>query len=938
MLWYSINHTTMQPYNFSTLESKWQKIWEKNALDREDDITTLPKYYVLNMFPYPSGSGLHVGHYLGYVGSDILARYYGHCGYHVINPIGFDSFGLPAEQYAIQTGQHPAITTAKNIEKYTKQLKKIGINFNWERSINTSDPTYYRWTQWMFLQFFNAWYNLSTQRAEPLLSLIEHFKAHGTQGLNACCSDDTKPFSAQDWATFSEEEQQEVLMKYRLAYLKDSVVNWCEALGTVLANEEVYDGFSERGHHPVVCKKMKQWHLRITAYADRLLDGLNDLDWPSSTKRMQLNWIGRSEGVEITFRIQGQLDSSIVIFTTRPEMIFGSCFIAISPGHPFVDTILSNSQDDILINYVKKARETPCGHGPANHDFLSGVFTGFCAIHPFTGVPLSIWIADYVLPNYGTGAIMGVPMHNRQDYLFAQSFELLSLAVIEPLDNPSDVVYEGKDGKMINSMFLNGLSVEQAYRVMIQKLTEQGIGKCKVHYKIQDPVFSRQRYWGEPLPIFYKDNGYPYALDEAQLPLVLPDISSFQPKPSTPSPLSNATNWHTQEGYPLELNTMPSWAGSSWYFLRYMDPGNSQSFLDKDKGAYWGQVDCYIGGSEHATGHLLYSRFWTKVLYDLGYIGIEEPFKKLFHQGMVQSYSALAYRIKHTNQFVSFNLKDDYDVVEMHVPIEFVHNRILDRNAFKKWRPEFKDATFIIELDGHYLCGSKVEKMSKSKFNVINPDQVIAQYGSDALRLYLMFLGPLESSKPWDLSGIEGVARFLKKVWAFIHNMPLSQEDQASNDRKALKIMHQTIKKVTEAIQRLSFNTAISSLMICLNQLSTFSAIPSVVKRDFTLLLDPFAPHIAAELWQVMGYCDDIKSVPFPIYDRGFVEEGDVIQYPIAVNGKVRTQFVVHRNCSNNAIEKQVLENKIVKQWVKGRVVQKVIIVPCKMINVVVTT
>lgn len=926
----------MQPYNFALLENKWKKVWEMDSQVVQNNILNdLPKYYILNMFPFPSGSGLHVGHYLGYVGSDILARYYRHCGYHVMNPMGFDAFGLPSEQFAIETGQHPAIFTNKNIKTYIEQLQKIGLDFNWERSVNTSDSTYYKWTQWIFLQMFNAWYNVSNQKAEPLSTLIDQFSKHGNYTVEACCDEDVSFFSAEEWAAFSEAEQQAILMKYRLAYLKDSLVNWCDELGTVLANEEVRDGFSTKGHYPVIRKKMKQWHLRITAYAERLLAGLETLDWPVSTKKIQCNWIGRSEGIEITFRIQGQAKQSIVVFTTRPETIFGACFIALAPEHPFVQCIIDETKDQVLMDYVKKAKNRSDCERLSDSTFLSGAFTGVCAVHPFTGAPLSVWVADYVLPHYGTGAIMGVPMHDRRDYVFAQSFELLSLPVIEHDTKVEDDVYEGKEGKMINSMFLNGLSVQQACGVITQKLVDQRIGKRKVNYKLQDTVFSRQRYWGEPFPIFYKDNGFPYAMDENQLPLVLPQIDSYKPNSSGVPPLGNAINWHTVEGYPFELNTMPSWAGSSWYFLRYMDPHNSEAFLDKEQERYWKQVDCYIGGAEHATGHLLYARFWTKVLYDLGYINMQEPFPKLFHQGIMQSFSAFVYRIKHTNQFVSFNLKDQYEVVAMYVPIEFVRKDILDIEAFKQWRPEFKDATFILE-EGQYVCGRKIEKMSKSKHNFTNPDTFIAQYGADALRLYLMFLGPLEHAKPWNLSGIEGISRFLNKVWVFVYQAKKSWNTlEGDLNMEIAKTVHRTIKKVTEDIQRFAFNTAISSLMVCLNALSNFDKVPKSVVEDFILLLEPFAPYITAELWEIIGHKESIKTVAFPLYNKDYVKETEV-SYPIAINGKVRTEMTFPSDVATSLIEKQVLEHEIVKKWVQDKVVQKIIIVPCKMVNIVV--
>lgn len=927
----------MVPYTFTSIERKWQNRWETQKSfvpSTSPSIGPALKYYILNMFPYPSGSGLHVGHYTGYVASDILARYYKHNGYHVMNPIGFDSFGLPAEQYAIQTGQHPAITTEQNIKKYREQLKQVSLDFDWERAINTSEPSYYKWTQWIFLQIFNAWYNIATEKAEPIDSLIQEFSRNGNSKVEAVCDEHTPAFSAEEWHAFSETEKQTQLLHYRLAYLKDSTVNWCESLGTVLSNEEVKDGFSERGGHPVIRKKMKQWSLRMTAYAERLLRDLDSLDWPLSTKEIQRNWIGRSEGAEITFRVQGQRGQSITIFTTRPETIFGACFIALAPEHPWVSFIATTRRDPALIAYIEQAKNRAERVRLTESSFLSGIFVGACVIHPFTGAPLPIWVADYVLPNYGTGAIMGVPAHDNRDYVFAQSFDLLTLPVIENNILVEDGPYEEPKGKMINSAFLNGLSVPEAFEKVIQSLTQKRIGNYKVQYRLQDPIFSRQRYWGEPLPIYYKQDGLPYALSEHKLPLLLPKVNSYEPNKSGAPPLSNASNWHTQEKYPLDLTTMPGWAGSSWYFLRYMDPNNSKTFVSKEKEAYWKEVDFYIGGAEHATGHLLYARFWTKLLHDLGHIHMIEPFSKLFHQGMIQSFSAFVYRIKDSNTYVSFNLKDQYDVVSMHVPIELVNKHILDIEAFKNWRPELAHAVFILEGD-KYVCGSKIEKMSKSKHNVINPDMVIAQHGADALRLYLMFLGPLEQSKPWTLVGIEGISRFLNKVWRFVLNAKASWTIYGETPTKEiLKIIHKTIKKVTEDIQKCSFNTAVSSLMICINELSTFEKVDRSTVESFILLLEPFAPHIAAELWEIIGKKGNITTAPFPIVDQTYLEENSC-QYPIEVNGKLRTKMLFDKTTPPIIIEQKVLENEIIKKWLAGKSPTKVVIVPNKMINVV---
>lgn len=926
----------MQPYIFTEIEKKWQNRWktQKSMIDRSSFIVkNVPKYYILNMFPYPSGSGLHVGHYMGYVASDILSRYYKHSGYHVMNPMGFDAFGLPAEQHAIQTGQHPAITTAKNIEKYIAQLDQVALDFDWDQSVNTSEPAYYKWTQWIFLQMFNGWYNTATQKASPIETLIQEFDGQGNTKVQAACDEHTPTFSAEEWNAFSETEKQAKLLHYRLAYLKDSTVNWCEALGTVLANEEVKDGVSERGGYPVVRKKMKQWSLRMTAYAERLLADLEGLDWPLSTKEMQRNWLGKSQGAEITFRVQGQRGETITVFTTRPETIFGACFIALAPEHPWASFMAQQTGDAELTAYIEQAKNRSERSRLAEATFLSGVFVGACVIHPFTGAPLPIWVADYVLASYGSGAIMGVPAHDKRDYIFAQSFDLLILPVIESTMLVEDGPYEAPTGRMINSDFLNGFSVPEAAEKVMQQLTQKRIGRHKVNYRLQDPIFSRQRYWGEPFPIYYKENGLPYALAQDQLPLVLPEVSSYKPNKSGAPPLGNALNWSTPEGYPLDLHTMPGWAGSSWYFLRYMDPHNAEAFLSKEKAAYWKGVDFYIGGAEHATGHLLYARFWTKLLYDLGYIDINEPFPKLLHQGMIQQLTAIVYRLKEQNIFVSAGLISKYEVIPMYVPITFVEKGVLDLKALKNWRPEFADAGFLLE-EGKYICGGKIEKMSKSKYNVVDPDRVIAEYGADALRLYLMFLGPLEQSKPWDLSGIEGASRFLNKAWRFVHHAKASWAT-AEPTHEMVKIIHQTIKKVTESIQKCSFNTAISSLMICLNRLSTFEKVTQSMVENFILLLEPFAPYMAAELWEMIGNTGNITEVAFPLWNETYLEEKS-FEYAIAVNGKVRTKMVFNYDASSMAIEKAVLANGVIQKWIGGKSPKNVVVVPNKMVNVVV--
>ncbi|MGI2257375.1 leucine--tRNA ligase [Candidatus Cardinium hertigii] len=927
----------MQPYIFTEIEQKWQNKWkEQKSVTADRSLTTndLPNYYILNMFPYPSGSGLHVGHYMGYVASDILSRYYKHSGYHVMNPMGFDAFGLPAEQHAIQTGQHPAVTTAKNIEKYIVQLKQIALDFDWDKSVNTSEPEYYKWTQWIFLEMFNSWYNIATQKAAPIHTLIQEFVDHGNTKVQAACDDHTPIFSAKEWNAFSETEKQVQLLHYRLAYLKDSMVNWCEALGTVLANEEVKDGFSERGGYPVTRKKMKQWSLRMTAYAERLLIDLDGLDWPLSTKEMQRNWLGKSQGAEITFRVQGQKGETITVFTTRPETIFGVCFIALAPEHPWVSAMANQTADIALIAYIEQSKNRSDRSRVAETTFLSGLFVGTCVIHPFTGAPLPIWVADYVLPSYGKGAIMGVPAHDRRDYIFAQSFDLLTLPVIESALLIEDGPYEAAEGKMINSDFLNGLSVPEAAEKVMEKLIQNKIGESKVNYRLQDPIFSRQRYWGEPFPIYYKEDGLPYALSQEQLPLLLPEVSSYKPNPSGAPPLANALHWSTPEGYPLDLHTMPGWAGSSWYFLRYMDPHNRETFLSKEKEAYWKGVDFYIGGAEHATGHLLYARFWIKLLYDLGHIHINEPFPKLLHQGIIQKCTAIVYRLKDENVLVSAGLIAQYDVVRIYIPTVFVKKNVLDLEALKNWRSEFADAHFLLE-EGKYICGGKMEKMSKSKYNVVDPDGVITQYGADALRLYLMFLGPLEQSKPWDLSGIEGVFRFLNKVWRFVHHAKASWTTTVlPPNQEMVKILHQTIKKVTESIKKYSFNTAISSLMIGLNRLSTFEKVTQSVVEDFIVLLEPFTPYMAAELWEIIGKTSSITEVSFPIWNETYLVEKS-FEYGIAVNGKLRTKMVFDYNASSMAIEEAVLAHEVIQKWIAGGVIKNVVVVPNKMVNVV---
>eukprot|EP01132_Coremiostelium_polycephalum_P000269 gene269-353_t len=904
----------MSHYDFKAIEQKWQQYWEDNQTYHIPTHSNKPKYYILDMFPYPSGEGLHVGHPLGYIASDIIARYKRSKGYNVLHPMGFDAFGLPAEQFAIQTGQHPATTTKKNIQRYKKQLQQIGLSYDWNRAINTSDPSYYRWTQWIFLCFFHSWYDNHLQKARPIGELITLFEQQGNQDIQASCDKDTPCFTASDWKSMDTQAQQQLLLAYRLAFLEETTVNWCPELGTVLANEEVKDGLSERGGYPVIRKQMKQWTLRITAYADRLLSGLEGLQWPASTKEMQRHWIGRSLGAEIKFNVlsAGSSESEhFTIFTTRPDTVFGVTYIALAPEHPLAAAIGSAEQRDAIASYLAQTTHRSERDRLANVQHITGVFTGAYALHPFTQEPLPIWIADYVLAGYGTGAIMGVPAHDSRDYAFAQHFQL-SLRPIIVGSEVQQTAYETTEGILCNSQFLDGLSVQEATSKVIQRLESLGLGKQKTTYRLRNAILSRQRYWGEPIPVYDQD-GIPYPLPITALPLELPEITNFQPTASGEPPLGHATHWETASGYPLELNTMPGWAGSSWYFFRYMDPTNTASFVGNQAQQYWQAVDLYLGGSEHATGHLLYARFWTKFLYDLGYVTVQEPFQALIHQGMIQGRSSFVYRIKGTNQFVSYHLRDNYPTIAMHVDIQLVHNNLLDLAGFKKWRPDLATATFILE-DGQYICGSEVEKMSKSKYNVVNPDTIIEQYGADTLRLYTMFLGPLEQNKPWDTHGIEGVFRFLTKLWRLFHTAPINTEEAPTLDEQ--KVIHKTIKKVEEAITRYAFNTAVSHLMVCVNELTTLKCRNQEVLEKLTLLLAPFAPHLAEELWQIGGHIHSITLAGFPTYEPAYVQE-TYFEYPIAINGKVRTKLTFELSISPADIEAEVLNQEAVQKWLQ---------------------
>ncbi len=946
-------------YDFTTIEQKWQKYWDENKTFKADNYSSKPKYYVLDMFPYPSGAGLHVGHPLGYIASDIYSRYMRHKGYNVLHPMGYDAFGLPAEQYAIEHGKHPAETTKENIKRYRKQLKLIGLSYDWDREFATSDPDYYKWTQWIFLQLFKHWYNKDKEKAEPIETLIDEFERNGNLKVNAA-NNCKETFTAEQWRSFSEKKKQHVLNKYRLAYKDITRVNWCPELGTVLANDEVQDGLSVRGGYPVYQVEMEQWLLRVTAYADRLLEGLEKLDWSNSIKEIQRNWIGRSYGAEIYFPVADS-DKQILIFTTRPDTIYGATFMVLAPEHPLVKEITTDEYKDEVNRYIQRTKQRTERERIADTKNVTGVFTGAYAINPFTEKRIPIWISDYVLITYGTGAIMAVPGHDSRDYAFAKKFNLPIIQVIEGADI-TEQSYDDKSGKMINSGILNGLEVKDAIDRIIQEVENRKIGRRKVNYKMRDAIFSRQRYWGEPFPIYYKDS-IPYPLNEEELPLLLPEIDDFSPTKDGKPPLARAKNWTTKEGYPLEVYTMPGFAGSSAYYIRFMDPKNDKRFVDKDVVEYWRNVDFYLGGMEHAVGHLIYSRFWNKFLFDLGYIVEDEPFKKLVNQGMMLGVSHFVYRIKGTNTFVSYHLKDKYQVDRLYVSISSVKGDILDIEKFLKddvYRLlKDKDAVntvkFILEKevkdsqgnvkyveataddkDAKYVCGSMIEKMSKSKYNVINPDDVIAQYGADTYRMYEMFLGPIEQSKPWSVEGIEGIHRFLRKFWGLFFNK--SGEFEVSKEEpneQELRILHKTIKKVTEDIQKLSYNTAISQMMVCVNELSAIKCNKRAILEPLVVLISPFAPHIAEELWEKLGYEPSIEYVPYPSYDEKYIKE-DFKQYPVMVNGKKRAVINLPVGITQQEAEKQVMELPNVKKYIEGKEIKKVIFVPNKVINLVV--
>ena len=922
----------MSEYNFNQIEKKWQRYWEENQTFKATATSDKPKYYALDMFPYPSGAGLHVGHPLGYIASDIVSRYKRLKGFNVLHPMGFDSFGLPAEQYAIQTGQHPAITTENNIQRYVEQLKNIGFSFDWEREVRTSDPGYYKWTQWIFMQLFNSYYNYNDDKAAPISELVELFEQIGNARINAACDEDTPIFTASDWKNMSEQQQAEMLLKYRLTYVAEAVVNWCPALGTVLANDEVVGGVSERGGYPVERKKMRQWMMRITAYAERLLQGLDDIDWPEPVKEMQRNWIGKSIGAELDFTVEGATDR-IKVFTTRIDTIFGVSFVVLAPEHDLVNQITTDEQRAEVEAYVNVAKNRSERERMTDVKTVSGVFTGAYAINPLSNERVPIWIADYVLAGYGTGAVMAVPGHDSRDYAFAKHFNLPIPEVVAG-GNLEEEAYAAKEGTIINSGFLSGLEVKEAIKAGIARAEELGIGKGKVNYRMRDAVFSRQRYWGEPVPVYFKD-GIPHLLQEEELPLELPKIDAYLPTETGEPPLGRAVDWKYEDQYEYELSTMPGWAGSSWYWYRYMDPKNDQAFAAKEVVEYWRDVDLYIGGSEHATGHLLYSRFWNKFMHDLGLVVEQEPFKKLINQGMIQGRSNFVYRIKDTNTYVSYGLKEQYETTPLHVDVNIVENDVLDLEAFKKWRPENADAEFVLE-DGKYVCGVEIEKMSKSKYNVVNPDDIVERQGADTLRMYEMFLGPLEQFKPWNTNGMDGVHKFLKRFWKLFHdnqgNFSVSDEAPSAEE---LKSLHKTIKKVEEDIERFSFNTSVSTFMICVNELTQLKTNKRAILEPLTIILSPYAPHITEELWEKLGHSESISYAQFPEWKEEYLVE-NTFEYPVSVNGKMRAKMTFALDAPREEMEKAVVNDEQVNKFFDGKAPKKIIIVPNKIINVVV--
>ncbi|MDP4827152.1 MAG: leucine--tRNA ligase [Flavobacteriales bacterium] len=935
-------------YDFQEIEKKWQKRWRERGSYKVDEVQGKEKFYVLDMFPYPSGAGLHVGHPLGYIASDIIARYKRHQGYNVLHPMGYDSFGLPAEQYAIETGQHPAITTENNIARYRQQLDQIGFCYDWDREVRTSEPSYYKWTQWIFSELFESWYNTDTNKAEPISSLEEKFATNGTYNVNAAMDEHwwkllTKvefpffgehfsgEFTAADWKSMTDRQKQLILMHYRLTYLADSWVNWCPKLGTVLANDEVKDGRSERGGHPVEQKLMRQWSMRITAYADRLLSGLDTIDWSDSIKEIQRNWIGRSEGASIVFQVENS-DATIEVFTTRPDTVFGVAFVTLAPEHSLVDEVTTADQKAAVAAYVN-ATKLKTERDRQSDQKSTGVFTGGYAVHPLTGQRVPIWIGDYVLASYGTGAVMAVPSGDQRDWDFARIYNIAFTNIFEGV-SVDEGAHTEKTTPLRESSFLDGTCGKEATQLVVAKLEELGAGKGKVNFRLRDAVFSRQRYWGEPFPIYYKD-GLPHVVEGQQV--TLPDVDKYLPTEDGQPPLARAKkeDWNVFMGDHMEFNTMPGWAGSSWYFLRYMDPKNDQTFCAKDKAAYWGQVDLYMGGAEHATGHLLYSRFWTKFLFDRGYITFDEPFKKMVNQGMILGRSNFVFREANSNTFVSADMKEGRDVQQLHVDIALTDNDILDIEGFKAWRPEYADATFILNADGKYLCSNEVEKMSKSKYNVQTPDELVERYGADTLRCYEMFLGPLEQHKPWDTKGITGVHGFLRKLWRLMHdqdnNLRVTDEPASADELKAL---HKTIRKVTEDLDRLSWNTVVSAMMIGVNDLTDLKSSKRSILQPLVVLLSPYAPHLAEELWERLQGEGSVMDQPWPKWEEQYLVEAN-FTYPVSFNGKVRFKVDLPADMNAADVEKAVMENEKTPQYLEGKAPKKVIVVQGRIVNIV---
>ena len=918
-------------YNFKEIETKWQAYWAANHTFKAEIDNSKPKYYVLDMFPYPSGAGLHVGHPLGYIASDIYSRYKRLCGFNVLHPMGYDAFGLPAEQYAIQTGQHPAVTTEKNISRYREQMDRIGFSYDWSREVRTCDPEYYKWTQWAFLQMFGSWYDNVQQKARPIAELEEVFAKEGNASVNAACGE-VDTFTAEQWNSYTEAQKSAVLMQYRIAYQGETAVNWCPALGTVLANDEVKEGYSVRGGHPVEQKKMTQWQLRVSAYAGRLLEDLEDLDWTDSLKDMQRNWIGKSQGAEMVFKVSnGSQEYDMTIFTTRADTVFGVTFMVLAPESEWVEVLTTPKQKEAVEEYLAQAKKKTERERMTETKKVSGVFSGSYAVNPLTGDKVPVWISEYVLAGYGTGAIMAVPAHDSRDYAFARHFNLPVIPLIEGCD-VSESSFDAKEGIMCNSGFLNGMTVKEAIPAAIDYVEKHGIGRRKVNYRLRDAIFSRQRYWGEPFPVYFKDGiATPMPLDT--LPLELPEVDKFLPTESGEPPLGRAKDW-TYDGYPLELSTMPGFAGSSAYYLRYMDPHNDKALVGQEADEYWRDVDLYIGGTEHATGHLIYSRFWNKFLFDLGYVCEKEPFRKLINQGMIQGRSNFVYRIINTNTFVSLGLKDQYETTEIHVDVNIVRNDRLDLDAFRNWMPDFANAEFILE-DGEYICGWAIEKMSKSMFNVVNPDMICDTYGADTLRLYEMFLGPLEQSKPWDTKGIDGVNRFLKKVWRLFYD----RDGFIVNDEKAtleeLKSLHKLIGKVRTDIEAFSFNTAVSAFMIAVNELTDLKCSKREILEQLVVLLSPFAPHISEELWEALGHGESITYASFPEYVEAYTIE-NTCTYAVSFNGKTRFTVDLPLDMSREDVDAHVRGLEQTAKYVAGLNIVKVIVVPGKIVNIVV--